>query len=198
MCCIFEILGQDTLLLCPEYAVLWCCQEDFVLTWRTAAGTSAVRFGRDAGGTSKRIAEVSASRTDIPIQMQAMFEGILLELPLAGFFLKKFRAGAWCDVNDLPTLDAELYRNLMRLRDYEGDASDLALTFTVADSTLGDHREVGRLWKTAAVWLVHIRPKEDVQVTAVPQGSYKSEIPCAPPCLIESRPSGKVKRGFEE
>ena len=27
---------------------------------------------------------------------QAMFEGILLELPLAGFFLKKFRSGAWC------------------------------------------------------------------------------------------------------
>jgi HECT-domain (ubiquitin-transferase) len=71
-----------------------------------------------------------------------MFEGILLELPLAGFFLKKFRAGAWCDVNDLPTLDAELYRNLMVLRDYQGDAADLALTFTVADSTLGAHREV--------------------------------------------------------
>jgi HECT-domain (ubiquitin-transferase) len=72
-----------------------------------------------------------------------MFEGILLELPLAGFFLKKFRGGAWCDVNDLPTLDAELYRNLMVLRDYQGDAADLALTFTVADSTLGAHREVG-------------------------------------------------------
>lgn len=71
-----------------------------------------------------------------------MFEGILLELPLAGFFLKKFRPNTWCDVNDLPTLDAELYRNLMRLRDYEGNAADLALTFTVADSTLGDHREV--------------------------------------------------------
>lgn len=70
-----------------------------------------------------------------------MFEGILLELPLAGFFLKKFRPGAWCDVNDLPTLDAELYRNLMRLRDYDGDAADLALTFTVADSTFGAHRE---------------------------------------------------------
>lgn len=47
-----------------------------------------------------------------------------------------------CDVNDLPTLDAELYRNLMHLRDYQGDAADLALTFTVADSALGVHREV--------------------------------------------------------
>lgn len=35
--------------------------------------------------------------------------GILVELPLAPFFLKKFR-GAYCDINDLPTLDPELYR----------------------------------------------------------------------------------------
>ncbi len=36
-------------------------------------------------------------------------QGILLELPLAGFFLKKLlRRG--CDLNDLPSLDAELYR----------------------------------------------------------------------------------------
>ena len=32
-----------------------------------------------------------------------------MELPLAPFFLKKFR-GAYCDINDLPTLDPELYR----------------------------------------------------------------------------------------
>ena len=37
--------------------------------------------------------------------------GILVELPLAPFFLKKFR-GAYCDINDLPTLDPELYRSV--------------------------------------------------------------------------------------
>ena len=56
-------------------------------------------------------------------------------------------------MNDLPTLDAELYRNLMRLRDYEGDAADLALTFTVADSTLGDHREVPAVFCHRPSWL---------------------------------------------
>ncbi len=35
--------------------------------------------------------------------------GILVELPLAPFFLKKFR-GAYCDISDLPTLDPELHR----------------------------------------------------------------------------------------
>lgn len=39
----------------------------------------------------------------------ALPTGILVELPLAPFFLKKFR-GAYCDINDLPTLDPELYR----------------------------------------------------------------------------------------
>lgn len=45
-------------------------------------------------------------------------------------------------MNDLPTLDAELYRSLMLLRDYQGDAEDLALAFTITDADLGDHREV--------------------------------------------------------
>lgn len=45
-------------------------------------------------------------------------------------------------MNDLPTLDAELYRSLMLLRDYQGDAEDLALNFTITDADLGEHLEV--------------------------------------------------------
>lgn len=64
-----------------------------------------------------------------------------MEVPLAGFFLKKLlRRG--CDLNDLPSLDAELYRSLLFLRDYDGDVEDLALTFTVTDSDFGTNREV--------------------------------------------------------
>ncbi|KAA6423490.1 MAG: E3 ubiquitin- ligase UPL6 [Trebouxia sp. A1-2] len=72
---------------------------------------------------------------------KAMYEGVLIELPLAGFFLKKMR-NPHSDVNDLVTLDPELYRNLMFMRDYDGDFADLALTFTVADSDAGHNREV--------------------------------------------------------
>ena len=64
---------------------------------------------------------------------------------LPGFFLKLFRPGVRCDVNDLPTLDPELYRNLMTLRHYSGDVSDLSLSFTVTDSVLGQVRSVGYL-----------------------------------------------------
>lgn len=45
-------------------------------------------------------------------------------------------------MNDLPTLDAELYRSLMLLRDYQGDAEDLSLSFTITDADLGETVEV--------------------------------------------------------
>jgi hypothetical protein len=68
-------------------------------------------------------------------------QGILLELPLAGFFLKKLlRRG--CDLNDLPSLDAELHRSLLILRDYDGDVEDLALSFTLTDEAFGANCEV--------------------------------------------------------
>ena len=70
-----------------------------------------------------------------------LLQGVLIELPLAGFFLKKMR-NPHSDINDLLTLDPELYRNLMFLRDYEGDFADLALTFTTADNNLEASREV--------------------------------------------------------
>lgn len=62
-------------------------------------------------------------------------------MPLAGFFLKKLlRRG--CDFNDLSSLDAELHRSLLFLRDYQGDVEDLALTFTITDADFGTNREV--------------------------------------------------------
>lgn len=50
---------------------------------------------------------------------KSLYEGILLELPLAAFFLKKMRGGV-CDINDLPSLDPEVYKNLLQLRHFKG------------------------------------------------------------------------------
>jgi hypothetical protein len=74
---------------------------------------------------------------------KALWEGILLELPLAPFFLKKVR-GAPCDVDDLPTLDPQLARSLASLKEYTGgDVSELGLTFSLTDVVLGQPVEVG-------------------------------------------------------
>lgn len=73
---------------------------------------------------------------------KALWEGILLELPLATFFLKKFR-GMVCDVDDLPSLDLQMARSLFSLKDYrDGDVSDLGLTFSVTDDVLGKTVEI--------------------------------------------------------
>ena len=74
-------------------------------------------------------------------QTHTFSQGIIVELPLAPFFLKQLllRRG---DVNDLATLDSELYRNLMFLREYEGDVEDLALTFTASRQVYGATSEV--------------------------------------------------------
>jgi ubiquitin-protein ligase E3 C len=51
---------------------------------------------------------------------KALWEGMLLEMPLAGFLLKKMR-GLRCDVNDMYSLDPEVARHLMQLRHYKGE-----------------------------------------------------------------------------
>jgi len=56
---------------------------------------------------------------------------ILMDIPFANFFLSKL-LGKQNYVNDLQYYDAQLYKNLMVLRDYEGDVeTDFDLTFSV-------------------------------------------------------------------
>ena len=63
---------------------------------------------------------------------KAVYEGILVDLPLAGFFLAKLRDGRPPELNDLATLDPELYRNLLKIKQYPADqVEDLFLFFTV-------------------------------------------------------------------
>ncbi|XP_030554111.1 ubiquitin-protein ligase E3C [Drosophila novamexicana] len=74
---------------------------------------------------------------------KAIYENLLVELPLAEFFLTKL-AGKYSDVDihQLASLDPELYRNLLYLKDYPGDVSELNLDFTVASSSLGQTQVV--------------------------------------------------------
>ena len=63
---------------------------------------------------------------------KAAYEGILLEAPFALFFISKW-LGKQSFFDDLASLDPELYQGLVHLKSYEGDFSDLALTFCVDD-----------------------------------------------------------------
>eukprot|EP00940_MAST-03C_sp_MAST-3C-sp2_P002042 g2042.t1 len=72
---------------------------------------------------------------------KAIYEGIVVEPKFAIFFLRKL-LGRANSLNDLATLDTELYKNLIFLKEYEGDVDDLCLDFTVNEDFLGESRIV--------------------------------------------------------
>lgn len=60
---------------------------------------------------------------------KAVYEGILLDVPFAEFFLKKC-LGKVNYLDDLASLDTELYKGLLSLKNYDGNVEDLSLDFT--------------------------------------------------------------------
>ena len=70
---------------------------------------------------------------------KALYENMLIELPLASFFLSKLlgQKNINVDIDHLSSLDKELYKNLLYLKTYEGDVTELELDFTVASEEVG-------------------------------------------------------------
>lgn len=69
---------------------------------------------------------------------KCLYEGILIDVVFAGFFLLKWAAAASdtgyrANINDLRELDEDLYTNMMKLKNYPGDVSELGLDFTIDD-----------------------------------------------------------------
>ena len=75
---------------------------------------------------------------------KALYEGITIHPCFAHFFLSFLRG----DYNylhmlpDLSTIDPQLYNNLMFLKTFDGDATDLCLTFTVTNDEFGGTTEI--------------------------------------------------------
>ncbi|XP_024536695.1 E3 ubiquitin-protein ligase UPL7 isoform X1 [Selaginella moellendorffii] len=72
---------------------------------------------------------------------KALYEGILLEHLFSPVFVSKI-LGRYCPIDDLSSLDGELHRNLMYLKNYEGDVSDMALDFTVTEEYFGKRKVI--------------------------------------------------------
>lgn len=69
--------------------------------------------------------------------LQAIFENILVDLPLAEFFLAKLLVDR-APAHYLQSLDPTLYKNLLFLRDYEGNVTDLGLDFSTVHNDFGE------------------------------------------------------------
>ncbi len=72
---------------------------------------------------------------------KALYEGILVDVAFAGFFLAKW-LGRQSYLDDLASLDPELYKGLISLKNYPGDPEDLSLNFVVAEEDFGVTRTV--------------------------------------------------------
>lgn len=69
---------------------------------------------------------------------KAIYENMLAELPLAPFFLAKLLTNnSDVEINHLASLDPVLYKNLISLKNYKGDVSELGLDFSVITCELG-------------------------------------------------------------
>ncbi|XP_014277223.1 ubiquitin-protein ligase E3C [Halyomorpha halys] len=74
---------------------------------------------------------------------KALFENVLVEVPLADFFLSEImgHSNELC-INGLATLDPDLYKNLISLTCYKGDLSELGLDFTLTLNDFGESRAI--------------------------------------------------------
>lgn len=72
---------------------------------------------------------------------KAVYEGIVVDVPFASFFLSFFlgqtQQALYSCMDELPSLDNELYRSLTFIKHYQGDVADLDLTFSVDEDVLG-------------------------------------------------------------
>uniref|UniRef100_A0A0R3W4Q5 HECT-type E3 ubiquitin transferase n=1 Tax=Taenia asiatica TaxID=60517 RepID=A0A0R3W4Q5_TAEAS len=72
---------------------------------------------------------------------KAVYEGIIVDVPFANFFLTQVlgrqRASCYSFLDELATLDRDLYKSLTYIKHYEGDVSDLELTFSYDEDCLG-------------------------------------------------------------
>ncbi|KAI0260666.1 HECT-domain-containing protein [Gloeopeniophorella convolvens] len=72
---------------------------------------------------------------------KALYEGILIDVVFAGFFLAKW-LGKQSFLDDLASLDPDLYQGLLFLKHYPGNPEELSLNFTVADEEFGVARTI--------------------------------------------------------
>ena len=87
---------------------------------------------------------------------KCLYEGILIDVHFAPFFLVKWaltggrgsatnESGYRATINDLKALDEELYKGLLDLKNYPGNAEDFALDFTITDEVSTEDEPLGAI-----------------------------------------------------
>ncbi|KAG0715753.1 Ubiquitin-protein ligase E3B [Chionoecetes opilio] len=73
---------------------------------------------------------------------KAVYESIVVDCPFASFFLSQVvgeqQSSLYSSIDELPSLDPELYKSLTYIKHYDGDVLDLDLTFSYDEDYLGE------------------------------------------------------------
>ncbi|KAF9591719.1 hypothetical protein IFM89_006065 [Coptis chinensis] len=114
---------------------------------RTAFDPDYGLFAQSSTSERHLVPNISARSVDNGMQMieflgrivgKALYEGILLDYSFSHVFVQKL-LGRYSFLDELSTLDPELYRNLMYVKNYNGEVMELSLDFTVTDEYYGKH-----------------------------------------------------------
>uniref|UniRef100_A0A2P2I5M6 Ubiquitin-protein ligase E3B n=1 Tax=Hirondellea gigas TaxID=1518452 RepID=A0A2P2I5M6_9CRUS len=73
---------------------------------------------------------------------KALYDGIVVDCPFSGFFLSQVigeqQSALYSSIDQLSSLDPELYKNLTYIKHYDGNVEDLGLTFSYDEERLGE------------------------------------------------------------
>ncbi|GIY67610.1 ubiquitin-protein ligase E3B [Caerostris darwini] len=72
---------------------------------------------------------------------KAVYEGIVVDVPFASFFLSQVlghtHSALYSSIDELPSLDPELYKSLTYIKHYTGELHELDLTFSIDEDCMG-------------------------------------------------------------
>ncbi|XP_067137441.1 ubiquitin-protein ligase E3B isoform X2 [Centruroides vittatus] len=72
---------------------------------------------------------------------KAVYEGIVVDVPFASFFLSQVlghqHSALYSSIDELPSLDPELYKSLTYIKHYKNDIQELDLTFSLDEDFMG-------------------------------------------------------------
>ncbi|KAL2352367.1 E3 ubiquitin-protein ligase NEDD4 [Cryomyces antarcticus] len=119
------------------------------LLYPNPALIDAIKYAYDASALDGRLVVIETCRRYEflgRIVGKCLYEGILVDISFAGFFLLKWaltggsgsaprETGYRANLNDLKEMDEALYQGLLQLKNYPGDVeADFSLNFTVTDN----------------------------------------------------------------
>ena len=120
------------------------CQKGHYGLWAESAGGLAHPSREALSGDRQADAEaLTLYELGGQVLSKCLYEGVLVDAAFSPAFCAQILQGtSHVGIEDLKTLDSEIYKSLMAVKHYTGDLSDLALDFTVEIERFGAREAV--------------------------------------------------------